>query len=146
MARLFNAYVMVDWSAASAPKQGKDSIWIGVIKRDIRFRNTFEAVNPPTREAAMQARRVWLPPIEGPVEARDAVAWDGAALAEPEGQPPRLDRPVILVGPEGGWSDDERERSAATVALGPHVLRVETAAMAAAAMLVGLRSRLVRPA
>ena len=55
MARLFNAYVMVDWSAASAPKQGKDSIWIGVIKRDIRFRNTFEAVNPPTRDAAMKA-------------------------------------------------------------------------------------------
>ena len=57
MARLFNAYVMVDWSAASAPKQGKDSIWIGVIKRDIRFRNTFDAVNPPTREAAMKALR-----------------------------------------------------------------------------------------
>lgn len=57
MARLFNAYVMVDWSAASAPKQGKDSIWIGVIKRDIRFRNTFDAVNPTTREAAVQALR-----------------------------------------------------------------------------------------
>jgi hypothetical protein len=57
VARLFNAYVMVDWSAASAPKQGKDSIWIGVIKRDIRFRNTFDAVNPPTREAAMAALR-----------------------------------------------------------------------------------------
>lgn len=57
MARLFNSYVMVDWSAASAAKQGKDSIWIGVIKRDIRFRNTFEAVNPPTREAAMTALR-----------------------------------------------------------------------------------------
>jgi len=54
VARLFNAYVMVDWSAASAPKQGKDSIWIGVIKRDIRFRNAFEAHNPPTREAAMK--------------------------------------------------------------------------------------------
>jgi len=57
VARLFHAYVMVDWSAASAPKQGKDSIWIGVIKRDIRFRNTFEAFNPPTREAAMAALR-----------------------------------------------------------------------------------------
>ena len=57
MARLFNAYVMVDWSAASAPKQGKDSIWIGVIKRDIRFRNSFEAVNPTTREGAMKALR-----------------------------------------------------------------------------------------
>lgn len=52
MSRLFNAYVMVDWSAAQAPKTGKDSVWIGVMKRDIRFRLTFEAFNPPTRQAA----------------------------------------------------------------------------------------------
>lgn len=52
MSRLFQAYVMVDWSAASAPKTGKDSIWIGVVKRDIRFRPTFEAFNLPTRQAA----------------------------------------------------------------------------------------------
>jgi hypothetical protein len=50
--RLFNAYVMVDWSAAATAKTGKDSIWIGVLKRDIRFRPTFEAHNPPTRAAA----------------------------------------------------------------------------------------------
>ena len=52
MTRLFNAYVMVDWSAAGSPKTGKDSVWIGVLKRDIRFRPTFEAFNPPTRAAA----------------------------------------------------------------------------------------------
>ena len=57
MARLFNAYVMVDWSASTAPKLGKDSIWIGVLKRDIRFRPTFEAFNPPTRQAAEQQLR-----------------------------------------------------------------------------------------
>ena len=52
MSRLFNAYVMVDWNAASSPKTGKDSIWIGVLKRDTRFRLAFEAFNPPTRQAA----------------------------------------------------------------------------------------------
>ncbi len=52
MARLFNAYVMVDWSASSTKKVGADSIWVGVLKRDIRFRPTFEAHNPPTRHAA----------------------------------------------------------------------------------------------
>ncbi len=52
MSRLFQAYVMVDWSSASTSKTGKDSIWIGVTKRDIRFRPTFEAFNPPTRHAA----------------------------------------------------------------------------------------------
>ncbi|MFI4975333.1 MAG: cobalamin biosynthesis protein CbiG [Caulobacterales bacterium] len=52
MARLFNAYVIVDWSAASKPTTGADSVWIGVLKRDVRFRPTFEAHNPPTRAEA----------------------------------------------------------------------------------------------
>ena len=52
MARLFNAYVVVDWSAASKAGVGADSVWIGVIKRDVRFRLAFESHNPPTRKAA----------------------------------------------------------------------------------------------
>ena len=52
MARLFNAYVMVDWSAAAKPTTGADSIWIGVLKRDVRFRFAFESHNPATRKQA----------------------------------------------------------------------------------------------
>jgi hypothetical protein len=52
VARLFNAYVIVDWSAASKPNTGADSVWIGVLKRDVRFRLAFEAFNPATRAAA----------------------------------------------------------------------------------------------
>ena len=52
MARLFNAYVIVHWSAAGKPTTGPDSVWIGVLKRDVRFRLAFEAHNPPTRLAA----------------------------------------------------------------------------------------------
>ena len=52
MARLFNAYVIVDWSAASKPTKGADSIWIGVLKRDVRFRMAFESHNPATRAEA----------------------------------------------------------------------------------------------
>lgn len=52
MPRLFQAYVMVDWSAASKPTTGADSIWIGVLKRNVRFQMTFEAFNPPTRKEA----------------------------------------------------------------------------------------------
>lgn len=50
--RLFQAYVMVDWSAASKPATGPDSIWIGVLKRNVRFQMAFEAFNPPTRAEA----------------------------------------------------------------------------------------------
>lgn len=52
MSRLFKAYIVVDWSAASRPTTGADSIWIGVMKRDVRFRLIFESYNPATRAAA----------------------------------------------------------------------------------------------
>jgi hypothetical protein len=52
VARLFNAYIVVDWSAASKPNTGADSVWIGVLKRDVRFRLAFESFNPPTRAEA----------------------------------------------------------------------------------------------
>ena len=52
MPRLFSAYVIVDWSAASKPTTGADSVWIGVLKRDVRFRLAFESYNPPTRAEA----------------------------------------------------------------------------------------------
>lgn len=52
MSRLFSAYVIVDWSAAAKPATGADSVWIGVLKRDVRFRMSFEAHNPATRQEA----------------------------------------------------------------------------------------------
>ena len=52
MPRLFSAYVIVDWSAAAKPTTGADSVWIGVLKRDIRFRMAFESYNPATRAEA----------------------------------------------------------------------------------------------
>ena len=52
MKRLFSAYVIVDWSAASKPTTGADSVWIGVMKRDVRFRLAFEAFNLATRAEA----------------------------------------------------------------------------------------------
>ncbi|MGE0740831.1 MAG: cobalamin biosynthesis protein CbiG [Hyphomonadaceae bacterium] len=50
--RLFQAYVMVDWSAAAKPATGADSIWVGVLKRNVRFQMAFEAHNPATRAEA----------------------------------------------------------------------------------------------
>jgi len=68
-----------------------------------------------------------------------AVALDAAGSAAV----PALDRGggyAVLVGPEGGWSPEEREAFATHEvplwALGPRVLRVETAALAAAALLL----------
>lgn len=52
MARLFDAYIIVDWSAAEGRKTGEQSVWIGVSRRDVRFRLTYECHNPATRAEA----------------------------------------------------------------------------------------------
>lgn len=54
MARLFESYVMVDWSAASKPATGADSIWIGALTPDSRLKLAFKASNPPTRAKAIE--------------------------------------------------------------------------------------------
>lgn len=97
------------------------------------------------REAAMQCRRLWVPAVEpvGEFPPHNGAGGGGWAMADPEGEPPHLERPAILVGPEGGWSDQEREAGLPAVRLGSHVLRTETAAVAAGVLLAGLRSGLV---
>lgn len=49
MARLFDAYVIADWTAAEGKKLGDTSLWIGVAKRDVRFRLYSETHNVATR-------------------------------------------------------------------------------------------------
>jgi 16S rRNA (uracil1498-N3)-methyltransferase len=96
------------------------------------------------REAAMQSRRVWLPGVDDATPFAALAAEAGAVVAHPGGGPPSLDRPVVLVGPEGGW--DEAELAAAGAAavprldLGPHILRTETAAVVAGVLLCALRA------
>ena len=104
-----------------------------------RSRDRLELV---AREAAMQSRRTWLPTVEGPADFDEMVTRAGAALADRDGDPPSLRRPVALVGPEGGWSDAERSANAPHMTLGPTVLRAETAAIVAGSALCGLRSAL----
>lgn len=49
MARLFDAYIMVDWSAATKPVTGPNSIWVGILAKDARLKFQFRAINPDTR-------------------------------------------------------------------------------------------------
>ena len=85
----------------------------------------------------MQSRRVWLPEISGPVRAVEVLP--GLAVAEPGGRSVTADDVAIAIGPEGGWSTKELEVAAATVSLGPNILRVETAAVAAAVLMASHR-------
>lgn len=98
------------------------------------------------REAAMQSRRAWLPAVDEVTTFPGALAALGpsVALAERGGPPPGLTTPAVMVGPEGGWEEAELEAAERTVGLGPTVLRAETAAVAAAVVLCGLRSGIIR--
>ncbi len=96
------------------------------------------------REASMQARRTRLPVVEPLRSFDELVASSGpVACAERGGEPPDLAWPVVLVGPEGGWAPLERARFERTVGLGDLVLRAETAAIVAGALMAAARAGLV---
>jgi len=96
------------------------------------------------RQAVMQSRGLWLPSVEGVTPFEVAAAMPGAVLAEPGGGPVSLDSPMVLVGPEGGWSDAERASAGGrSVSLGAGVLRTETAAVAAGVLLTALRAGVI---
>jgi 16S rRNA (uracil1498-N3)-methyltransferase len=84
------------------------------------------------REAAMQSRRVHLPTVRVNVTLAEVLA-AGAAVADPSGGPIGDHRHVV-VGPEGGFDADEIA-GAPLVSLGDTVLRAETAAVVAAALM-----------
>jgi 16S rRNA (uracil1498-N3)-methyltransferase len=96
------------------------------------------------RSAAMQSRRVRLPVVEE-MRRFAELAVPGVVLADVGGRLPGPDDRRILVGPEGGWSPAERDGGLDRVRVGRNVLRAETAAIVAGALLVALRDRLTGP-
>jgi 16S rRNA (uracil1498-N3)-methyltransferase len=88
-------------------------------------------------EALQQSRGLWLPEIVGPVPAAEVLA--ELPVAEPGGRPLSAEDRGVAIGPEGGWSEGELAAAGDAVGLGVSVLRVETAALAAAARLVAAR-------
>lgn len=98
-------------------------------------------------EASQQCRRMTLPVIDDPVKLREAAETESThkvLLDEMRQGPPltRLsmrggDSVALLLGPEGGWAEREREMLTGLGwrpwNLGPNVLRAETAGIAALA-------------
>ncbi|MBA2455666.1 MAG: 16S rRNA (uracil(1498)-N(3))-methyltransferase [Nocardioidaceae bacterium] len=135
--------VIVPWAAARCVTQ-----WRGERseKALARWRST-------AREAAKQSRRAWAPlvaPLATTAQVRSLV--DDAALAlvlhesAPGGLPddiPDIGDVVVVVGPEGGVTDDELETFAAAhvVRMGESVLRTSTAGVVAAAALLSRTPR-----
>jgi 16S rRNA (uracil1498-N3)-methyltransferase len=97
-------------------------------------------------EASQQSRRARLPEVREPVSFEDALSWEavhryaldenpgGAPLAQTHGPSETI---ALLIGPEGGWTEEERaaftESGWTRISLGRLILRAETAAIAALA-------------
>ncbi|MCI0354364.1 MAG: 16S rRNA (uracil(1498)-N(3))-methyltransferase [Acidobacteria bacterium] len=104
------------------------------------------------REASQQARRASVPDIPPPLPLKEAMASDvGTRIVLAEGEQQRSLRDVmaatrgqsslaLAVGPEGGWTEDELRRFAGAgwiaASLGSNILRAETAAIAALAIVL----------
>lgn len=113
--------------------------------------NRLERWKRIAREASEQSRRTTLPRIEAPVPfqqvlasaARCRLLLDEATthplLGALPSDPRRGDRVALIIGPEGGWTDSERtlmhEANWISVSIGDTVLRTETAALAALAVI-----------
>jgi 16S rRNA (uracil1498-N3)-methyltransferase len=100
-------------------------------------------------EALKQCGRPWVLDLGPSVSFEEAISLTGrVVMADATGgsyRPSQSDEVAILVGPEGGWSPQELEQAKSRrielVRFGPHVMRIETAAVVAAATVLGLESR-----
>jgi 16S rRNA (uracil1498-N3)-methyltransferase len=142
-----------EWVAQKLTELGVDRIVPLRTSRSVvrwegdRAAKSVERLRRVVREAASQCRRARLPEVTDVCRLEEVAAAAGApvTLADAGGGPPGLGRSVLAVGPEGGWDPAERDSFGPTVGLGPTIMRAETAAVAAGALLCALRSGVVLP-
>ena len=137
---------IVPWAAARSV-----AVWKGdrAAKAHARWQTT-------AREAAKQARRSWHPDVAPLARTADVAGLVAAAdlalvLHEAATEPlsgldvPATGTVVLVVGPEGGLTDEEIaafvDAGARAVRLGPEVLRTSTAGLAAAAAVLARTAR-----
>ena len=110
--------------------------------RPERYSGRMERWNKIVFEAVKQCGRALVPAIEPPATFDEVLARGGTKIlfdADAESEPlSGLQEVTILIGPEGGWSEEElaraRDSKVVFARLGPRRLRAETAAIAAVAV------------
>lgn len=109
---------------------------------DGKSQRNIERLRKVAREAAMQSRQVWLPAIDDvqPSLAAAIALVGDVVVAEPGGAAFDASVTAVAVGPEGGFTLGELD-GRRTVSLPGGVLRAETAAVVAGALLVDRNTR-----
>ena len=144
----------MDWLVEKATELGATRIQPVLTRRTVADRANIARLSAIARGAAEQCERLSVPEVrEATPLHRVLDAWDGARLVvamERSAAPPLRDAAAalsaplaLLVGPEGGFEgaelDDLRRRPfVVAAALGPRILRAETAAVAGLAALQAL--------
>ena len=145
----------IDWMVEKACELGVARYVPVVTRRTVVDRPKLDRLRAHMVEAAEQCGRTALPELAAPVTLTTWLAdWDGARalyFADEQGGAPAIEAmragppaAAILIGPEGGFDDDERAAIRATpgavaITLGPRILRADTAAAAAVALWMGAR-------
>jgi 16S rRNA (uracil1498-N3)-methyltransferase len=143
----------IDWVAEKACELGVDRLVPVLTRRSVVDKLNLERLRAHMIEAAEQCGRTALPALEDmvklPALLRDWPAERALFFADEAGGVPAVEamraRPgpaAILIGPEGGFDDAEREMikahpQAVGITLGPRILRAETAAAAAVTLWMG---------
>lgn len=141
----------IDWLAEKATELGVRKLVPVVTRRTIVDRVNVDRLRSHMIEAAEQCERTALPEIDEPKKLdRLLAAWPAdrhLLFADEQGGNVLADAATagpaaILIGPEGGFTDEERETiralpQATPVSLGPRILRADTAALAAISLWMG---------
>jgi 16S rRNA (uracil1498-N3)-methyltransferase len=133
-----------DWLVEKATELGAARLVPVMTRRTVAERVKLERLEAIAIEAAEQCGRTLLPGIAEPVVLRDILStqrtiyFADEAGGEPAAEAFKPGAALILTGPEGGFTEEERAavRAAPTavpISLGPRILRAETAALAALA-------------
>jgi 16S rRNA (uracil1498-N3)-methyltransferase len=135
----------IDWIVEKATELGVARLLPVLTQRTIVDRVNIERLRAHAIEAAEQCERTALPELDEPRKLESLLkSWPAERtllFADEMGGPPLLeaagDAPAaILIGPEGGFTEQERSAllalpQAKPVSLGPRILRADTAALAA---------------
>lgn len=128
-----------EWAVAKATEVGVGRIvplvsarMVVKFKGDAREK-TLSRWRRIANEAAAQCRRTYDVVIGEPVKVADVPS--AAAVADLAGSGDWSGVHSVAIGPEGGWTSDEWDEERRRVALGPTVLRAETAAIVAASLM-----------
>lgn len=135
----------LDWLVEKAVELGAARLVPVITRRTVVKPEGSARLEAIAREAAEQCGRLTVPPVDPPrpleawAEARDPAMPLLLADERGGGEPllaaaARNREAELVVGPEGGWADEERQRLltaplAVPVSLGPRILRAETAAL-----------------